>query len=894
MPNLLASKFHRPVLPAKIISRPQLVRRLNEGFAEGRPLTLISAPAGFGKTTCACEWLVGQPAPVTWLALDRGDNDPLRFTAYLVAALQKIDASIGKEIENVLQSGDLPDLDGLVTVLINDIMRIANKMILAVDDFQVIQDRTILELIERLILNLPEQLHLVLLTREDPLLPLARLRANNQMTEIRAGDLRFSDDEAGKFVQDLTGAPLSEEDIRNLGSRTEGWAAGLQLAGLSLRGRADPSSFITGLSGSYRYILSYLTEEVLSRQSEEIQNFLLQTSILEKMTGDLCDAVTDQADSGALLERLYNANLFLVPLDDDQQWYRYHHLFADLLRSQQNRVGKGQVGLLHRRASAWYERSGMVPEAIEHAVAAEDFARGVSLVEQNAMHMVMQGYARTVEGWMQAIPVEWHSHTPRANLAMAWMHLLRGSYPKISGYLAQIESGIQNADPEDEKTLELRAEWLALQSNLKNVQGNAQDSIALAQQALSTLRSENQTVRGMAYLGLGGAYRLVDDYPRLSEAYQKAIQTSRAAGDFVPEMIACAALQMMAIRHGRLHFAVQIGSQAIERIERAGMMPPIAATVYGTNGMVYYEWNQVEKARELINRSGQLSLLSGHNAGTIYNKVFMGRLALAQGDGAGAFRLIQEASDLLPFGAPAWLKPEVIEQQVRIYLAQDNLAAAELALAPFKITLEGQNIFSFEHYYLAHLRLHLYRVQHRFSSATDIGEGLRMAARLIDGANEGERLGIALQAHLLRALLISAQGDSESCLDDLAAAVEIGAAEGYLRSFLDEGPEVAALLRRLRRRGWRLSEIDRLLGAFGPLQPGDQVNPPAQAWVEPLSERELDVLRLMAQGLKYEEIAEKLVVTLNTVRFHVKGLYGKLGVNSRTKAIETARGLELL
>jgi LuxR family transcriptional regulator, maltose regulon positive regulatory protein len=894
MPKLLVSKFHRPGLPIQYVPRPQLVSRLEDGFAAARLLTLISAPAGFGKTTCACEWLAGAVCPVTWLALDRADNDPLRFTAYLVAALQRVDASIGVEIETVLDAGDLPDVDGLITALVDDLQRTANRFILAIDDFQVIQERTVLDLVERLILNQPAQMHLLLLTREDPQLPLARLRAYNQMTEVRSVDLRFSDRETGQFMQDLTGTPLSEEDIRTLGSRTEGWAAGLQLAGLSLRGRVDVSAYIAGLSGSHRYILSYLAEEVLSRQSEEIQNFLLQTSLLDKLTGDLCDAVTGRGDSADLLERLYNANLFLVPLDDDRQWYRYHHLFADLLRSQQKRAGKAPASRLHGRASAWYEEHAMLPEAIEHALAAGEYPRAVWLVEGHAMPTVMQGYARTVEGWMQAIPVEWRSHSPRANLAMAWMYLLRGSYAEINGYLALIESGIQTADPGDAETEDLRAEYLALQSNLLNVQGKARESLDLANQAIARARVENQTLLGMAYLGLGGAYRLLGDYPGLSAAYQQAIQASRAAGDFVPEMIACAALQMMAIRQGRLHFAVEIGAQAIERIERAGVLPPIAATVFGTNGTVYYEWNQIEQARELFLRANQLSNLSGHTAGIIYTRAFMARLAQAEGDPAGALRLIHEAADLLPYGAPAWLKPEIVHLQVRIELAQGHQAAAEVALAPYWAALEEQNVVPSEFYALARLRLCLYRVQHGNPSPADGDEGLRTAGHLLGVAAETGRMGIALQAYLLRALLLSARTCGEAALDDLSAAVEIGAEEGYTRTFVDEGPLLAALLHALRRRGGHLAAIDRLLAAFGAPHSAAADNPANQTLVEPLSARELDVLRLMTQGLKYEEIAEKLVITLNTVRFHAKGIYGKLAVNTRTQAIEKARGLNLL
>ena len=359
--NLLATKLYTPTPSAKRVQRQHLIQRLNEGVAAGHQLTLISAPAGFGKTTCVSEWLSGLDLPVTWLSLDPSDDEPGRFFSYLIAALQKIDPGLGQEIEGLLRAGQLPPVEIISATLVNDLLAHSGRFILVLDDVHLIHQGFILQVLEKLVANLPPALHLVLLTREDPALPLARLRANNQMTEIRASDLRFTPDEAASFLNESMELCLSQADIAMLEERTEGWIVGLQLAGLSVRDRPDPSRFIATLSGSHRHILSYLTEEVLNRQPEKVQQFLLQTSILDRLSGGVCDAVTESSGSHALLEQLCNANLFLVPLDDEQHWYRYHHLFADLLRTRLNQYPKDKESELRRRASRWYAQASAEP-----------------------------------------------------------------------------------------------------------------------------------------------------------------------------------------------------------------------------------------------------------------------------------------------------------------------------------------------------------------------------------------------------------------------------------------------------------------------------------------------------------------------------------------------------
>jgi len=903
---LLQTKLYIPPPRPNLVPRPRLIERLNAGLY--RKLTLISAPAGFGKTTCISEWVHALDCPVTWLSLDSADDDPGRFFAYLIAALQKVDANLGREIEGVLRAGQLPPGEAISTTLSNDIQKLEGRFLLVLDDLQVIQDRFILQVLQKLVSNLPQPLHLVLLTREDPPLPLARLRANNQLTEIRAGDLRFTSPEADRFLNEVMDLSLSQVDIAVLETKTEGWIVGLQLAGLSVRDRADPSSFIATLSGSHRFILSYLTEQVLNQQTREIQDFLLQTSILNRLSGDLCNAVTGRADGHSLLERLFNANLFLIPLDDEQRWYRYHHLFADLLRELQNTCQKDETAELHQRASHWYAQAGMASDAIRHALAAEDYALAVDLLESHAMDMIMQGYAKTVNGWVQAIPAEWASSSPRTNLAFAWMHLLRGTYAQASPYLERLQAAFQEGE---EGAPSIEAEWLVMQSLLLNMQGKATESKALATRALEIAPEQDSRVRSLAYFALAGASQLMEDYPHAVEAYQMAAQHGRAAESLIAEMMSTSGLALMAFEHGQLHLALEIAAPASDRVEQSGSLPPISTVVYGVLGEVYYQWVQTEQARRHILRALQLSTLGGYKSGMINCRVLLSRLSQLEGDLEAAAREIQEAIDQLQVDTPGYVRQEAVSQQVRVYLARNRPAAAEMALQGQGFSFRDQ--FSFPDLppdqSLSHANGLLYSsslcvLLHQARAGRDLTglrQGIELANRLIAGALQGQYIIVALEALLLRAQVHAALGNSQASQADYARALELAEPEGFIGVFVEQGPPVAEALANLveqhRLGAVQPVYVEHILAAFSRLRPpgaarGEQ--PAPSALIEPLTGRELDVLRSMAEGLKYKEIAARLFISLNTVRFHVKAIYGKLNVNNRTQAIEVARQLRIL
>lgn len=931
MPNLLTTKLHRPLTPSKRVQRPTIIQKLDDGLVAGRQLTLVSAPAGFGKTSCISQWVETLNLwQVAWLSLDSSDDDPGRFFAYFVAALQAIDENIGKDIQGLLNTGQVPALDTVSATIINDIRVSSGRFLLVLDDFHTIQDRSIIQFMERLVINPPPALHLVLLTREDPALPLARLRANNLLTEIRASDLRFTGQEAALFLNELMGLCLTPADIAILEDRTEGWIVGLQLAGLSIRDRAHPSNFIANLSGSHRYILGYLTEEVLSRQSEEIQDFLLQTSILERLSGELCNAVTGRTDASALLEQLLNANLFLVPLDDEQHWYRYHHLFADLLRDRQKVIHKEKTIEIHRRASQWFARAGMPTEATLHALSATDYDMALNLIEKHAVEMLVQGYARTVAAWLTALPADVRFHSPRANLAFAWMYLLHRDFASMAPFVERLRAIFIS---EQTKGIEpgIQAEWLALQAYLLAAQNMPAESLTLSNQAIELAPPRDGYARSLAYNAMGTAYIQQDDYSRAVEVYQKAILHGRTSGNSVSEMLASAILIQITLQHGQYRLAYQVAGEGIQRIDRAGSQAPIDAAFYGGLGQVHYQWLQFEQTHRYFQRAVQLSALVGYSDAEIGYAVLLSRMYLAQGNLEAAVHEMHRAVDRVAADAPAWTREEVASQQVRLLLAQNDPSAAQKALEklidgpgfallglfsnPGLAASNGAHLlvhekmsYSARLLYNSALRIILYQA----GSLHDLG-GLRQAIKLADGlisgALQGQYLTIALEALLLRFKLHAALGDVQAGQMDLARAVELAEPEGFISIFIEEGPALAAGLAYLLKHGHyqagHANYIQRILAAFpeqnvanaitGSHAAGGHLNEEdASQPVQPLSQRELEILRLVCDGCSNQEIASRLVLSLHTVKKHSSNIFAKLGVKSRTQAVARARQLQLL
>ncbi len=876
-----------------------LVARLNAGMAAGHPLALIVAPAGYGKTTLAAAWVEQLGRPAAWLTLDEADDDPLRFFTYFLAALQEVDPAVGAELLPLLRAGQVPPPSILATALLND-LAIADQaghgpLVCVLDDFHVIQDAAILGVLQQICAHPTSGLRLTLVTREDPALPLPRLRARDQLTEVRAADLRFAEAEAAAFLRQGIGLALADRDLARLTERTEGWAAGLQLAAIAMRSLltegGDLATFVATFSGSHRFILSYLTEEVLAGQPPVVQAFLLRTSILDRLCGPLCDAVLavggsanqrgsesanrrEFVDSRDILAYLERVNVFLVPLDDEGVWYRYHHLFAELLRGQLRRRSPDLVAELHRCASRWYEVQGMSAEAIHHALAAGDHDRVVVLLEEHGWTLLNAGYARTIEGWVSALPPAQRERSPRINLDFAWMYLLRGNFERVGAHLAQAEAALaQQAHP----AATLQAERLALRANLLQVQGRAAEAVAAAERALSLVDPQDQRVVGLACLALGGARRQIPAFDGAVAALRDAIRASRASGELVTEMLAVSHLTLLAVQHGRLRLAAETATEALARLEREGAaLPPIVGAVHGALGLVYYEQNQPGKARDHLGRGVRLGVLSGHNASAIYSQCNLARLLQAEGDLEGAARALEAAAALWAQGAPDWVRPELIARQSSLALARGDLEAAEEFLRQSSVAVDDPVTLQTDAIHLAWLRLLAARADERAPG---------LAQRIIRSAEAGGRDGALLQALILAARLHADQPSVSRRY--LERALALAEAEGAVRAFLDEGDMIVTLLRRIGCPPW----LAQHLPASQPVGRGE---PEGEVLVEPLSEREREVLHLLAAGLTYAEIAGRLLISVNTVRFHVKSLYGKLGVNRQAQAVERAREAGLI
>ncbi|CAG0936541.1 serine/threonine-protein kinase PknK [Thermoflexales bacterium] len=925
--DLLATKLRRPALAAKRVHRPRLLQRLNDGLDSGRRVTLVSAPPGFGKTMLLSAWVAENRRLAAWLSLDEGDNDPIRFWSYLIAACQSIRDKVGAAALALLHAPQPLSEEVIPTILINDLAGLEDSFVLILDDYHVIQNQSIHTALAFLIDHLPDQLHLVLSTRVDPPWPFARLRARNQLIELRALDLRFTPDEAAVFLNQLMGLNLSAESIATLEARTEGWIAGLQLAALamqaplSLKGHSDIAGFVTAFAGSHLYVADYLIEEVLQRQPAEVQTFLLQTSLLERLNGALCEAVTGCHAGQNILRQLYKANLFVTPLDDEGYWFRYHRLFADLLQVRlQQAFPCGVIATLHQRASRWSEAAGMINEAVQHAVAAADYVTAVRLIESNAVEMLMQGYTKTVESWLTAIPAELHLQSPKINLAFAWMHLLRGAYAAAAPYVERLHRGFARS-PLDEAAPALRSEWLALQAHLLSAQGRLAESLELAHRARDLAPETDGYVQSLAYNALGSAYLLQNDYQHAVAVYQKAIQLGRAAANALVEMMGISVLSQIATQHGQLHFAYEVASQGIDRIERSGSPPSIVAAVYGALGQIQYQWGHLAEAQSHLRRAIQLCALSGYVAGEVYGRANLSRLLQLERNLEASEQELQKAIELTQSGAPVWGGEETVAQGVRLHLAQHRLAAAESALATQGFSFHAG--FTFPDLapelaityasgllYNSALRILLYRARTQ-PDQKFVQSGIELADRLISGALQSQYLSIALETLLLRAQLHVALGNAHAGQADVAQALELAAPEGFISIFFEEGKTVKALIARCQvmieqspappgEQRNRLKYIDRLLAAF-PLTASQNTslqskirNQKSEILVEPLTPRELEVLHLIAAGDSNQAIADKLVITVRAVKKHTGNIYGKLNVSRRTQAVARARQLGLL
>jgi LuxR family maltose regulon positive regulatory protein len=904
---LLATKLHVPGPQPGFVARPRLIERLEEGLARG--LLLVCAPAGFGKTSLLADWTQRGGRPVAWLALDSGDNDPARFWRHVVAALDRARPGIAEQVAPLLGPPAPASFEGLVTALINQLATRPDLVLLVLDDYHLVEAQVVHASVGFLLEHRPPGLRLVLASRADPPLPLARLRARGQLGELRDADLRFTAEEAAALLRAVVGPDLPEAAVAVLAARTEGWVAGLQLAGLSLQGQADVAGFVASFSGSHRFVLDYLAEEVLERQPEQLRTFLLETSVLERLSGGLCDAVTGRTDGQAMLEAIERANLFLVPLDAVRGWWRYHQLFADLLCARLLQERPERVQELHRNAAAWSEAHGLVDDAVRHALGAGDAAWAARLVERYADELLLRSEGATVARWLAALPAELVGSRPRLLLARARLALLNGRVEGVDELLDAAERAFAEAADEPYEPSAGRAASLLAnvpatmaldRAYLAELRGDAERALALASRALTELGEDEWMLRSNAsgYLALAEwlAGRPAEAERRLSSTIAQWLR----AGQRQLAVRGWHHLGQVQRAQGRLHAALGTYQQVLEVAAPPGR-PALPGAGMARVGMaeVAYQRGELDAALEQVTEGIARCRQLVYTPPLATGLATLAWIRQAQGDPAGALDAIEQAERVAPGHGVASLLNPVPALRARLLLAQGDLAAAARWTQARGLGADDQPSYPHEPEYLVLARVLL--AQGRPDQA------LGLLQRLYAQATAQRRLGSLIELQALRALALAASGDEPGALAALAEALTLACPQGYVRVFADEGAPMGALLGRLvaaqrtqqpAARGVPLDCLGRLLRAFDATHAVAHAGRGAAAAVpgliEQLTERELQVLGLLAAGRSNQGIAQELVVSLDTVKKHVSHVLDKLGAANRTEAVARARELGLI
>lgn len=939
---ILATKLYIPTLRQKIVLRPQLVERLNEGVSAGRKLTLISAPAGFGKTTLLSEWahqknesggmrdetkvarhpssFILHPSNIAWLSLDEADNDLVRFLIYLVTALQTIAPNIGAGALAALQSPQPPPANALITALLNEIAALPNRLILVLDDYHVIEAQAIDDALAFMLEHLPPQMHLVIATREDPDIPLALLRARDQLVELRAADLRFTQTEAADFINRVMGLNLSAHDVAALETRTEGWIAGLQLAALALQGflvqsqpdaisgiqprreRQDIAGFINSFAGSHRYVLDYLVGEVLERRTENERNFLLQTSILDRLRSSLCDAVTEQENGGEMLETFERSNLFVIPLDDRRRWYRYHHLFAEVLQARLTEQQPEEVHLLHRRAAAWYEQHNLPSDAIRHALAATDFEHAADLIELQLRAMYLGGMEATWLGWVKQLPDELVRARPVLNVYYAFGQLptdTDAAGVRLDQAEQLLNDGVFNRTVTNQDELRSLPGTISIARAYRaGALGDVDGIVNYARRALEVLPESDPLWRGAAAALLGIAYWNNGNLDAAHQITTEGVRDLHRAGGLNFSISAKYLLADIRLGQGRLNDAKRTAEQSLQQVaEHGAPVPQATADLHVVLSEVYLERNELQLAEQHLQTYKDLGPFAALVEPQHRWYCAMARLEQARGNLDGALALLDEGERHFVAGPTLDSRP-IPALRAAVWLKQGRLRDALEWTRERGLEVNDELAFAreFEHMTLARILIAQYETER---AASSLDAAMKLLERLLQEAKEKARLRSRIEILVLRTLAYHARNEMSAALAALETALTLAEPEGYVRIFVDEGTSMAELLRRFRTRDVtpRIKEyVHTLLAAFenspNKKQTPEFVPPPSM--LEPLSERELTVLALLKTELSGPEIARELSVSLNTVRTHTKNIYSKLDVSNRRAAVRRAQELGLL
>lgn len=884
---------------SKLVIRPRLLERLTDGL-NGK-LILISAPVGFGKTTLVTDWLSTVEIPSTWLSLDEEDNDLSRFITYVVAAIQLIAPQIGDVIRPLLQSTQPPPPESILTLLLNELATLPHPFILVLDDYHLIDSKAVNDTLIFLLEHLPQQMHLVITTREDPNLPLARLRARHQLTEVRAVDLRFTNAEASTFLLEVMRLKLPPEAVTTLEARTEGWIAGLQLAALSLQGHSDSAEFIRLFAGDHRYIVDYLVEEVLVRQPESVRNFLLQTSILDRMNEKLCEAVTGQSESSEQLEELERGNFFLIPLDHQRHWYRYHHLFADVLQVHLQAEQPARIPKLHERASIWYEQNGWTADAIRHAISAKNFERAADLVETFAPDMRRNRQETTLRGWLKALPDHIFHLRPMLNLEFAGVLLSCGEIDGVEHRLQTVENLLEpntNSDAQTEKLIVVDPHswnrlpaWVALyRAGLSLALGNISDSVIYARQALDRISEDDHILIGSATAIIGLASWSIGDLEPAYQSFADGMTHLEIAGNISDAVGGSLALADIRISQGRLRDAMRVYERGLN-LAADHDEPQMRGTADMYVGMcnIYREFNNLDVAKQYMQRSREQGEHTGFPQHPYRWRVAMAKIQQAEGYFDDALDLLHEAENVYIADFFPNIHP-IRALKARVWLQQGNLREALDWVSDQRLTVDDDLDYlrEFEHITLTRILLAHYKIEHHNPS---LQQAIHLLERLLNVAQQGQRTGSLIEISILQALAYQMKADDHKALTAMECALRLAEREGYIRMFIDEGSAMMQLLERALQQKISPHYARKLLDSYG-----KQANKSTGGsnLIDPLSDREMEVLRLFGTELSGPEIADELMISLNTLRTHTKNIYTKLAVNSRRSAIRRAEELNLL
>ncbi len=908
--SVLGTKLHLPLPRRRLVQRARLTDQLRADGDEGPRLVLVAAPAGFGKTTLLAQWLAsdeGSRRRVAWLALDPGDADVRLFLTHLVAAIQTAEPEAGVDALALLEAGGTAPADAVLVSLINDLDILAGPMVVALDDYHVIDEAAVDVAVTFLLDNLPPQVTVAMATRVDPPLPLSRLRARGELVEVRAADLRFTTGEAEEFLNEVMGLQLEPALVAALEARTEGWAAGLQLAALSARthagpadGSGDVAGFVKAFSGSHRFILDYLVEEVLDRQPDEVRAFLLDTSVLDQLTGGLCDALTGRSDGQLMLETLERENLFVVPLDDERRWYRYHHLFADALRARLAARHADRVGELHSAASRWLANDGLLGDAVRHAIASGDHEHAADLVELTLADMRRRRQDRTFRDWLVTLPDDVVRRRPLLATYMGWSRLSEGDFDGVEAWLDAAEAGLDTTPPStiptagslaeaardrEDEVRSLPAMTAVYRASVAQARGDVDGTVAHARRALALAGPEDHFPRGAAAGFVGLAAWAAGDLGTAVDTFGEAVASLHAAGMVADELGATVVLATMWLARGRPVQARWLYERALAAAEShpgpvlssTGDLHVGLADVLREQGDLDGAAEHLEVARELGDRASLLE-----NRHRWYTAT--AALLQAKGDLDGAIAMLDQAEPLFLPGYFPDVRP-IAATRARVRILQGRLDDARTWAQSRGVAPTDSPSYLAEYDQLTLARL--------LVAESDARDALGLVDRVLDDARAAGRDGSLIEACLVRALAHHANGDADAAAADLAAALTAGVPAGYCRLFLDEGQPMAELLGRAARTAAAdvRTHADHLRAA---VQRPSGPAPAGRASEEGLSERERQVLRLLATELSGPEIAGELFVSVNTLRTHTKHIFSKLDVNTRRAAVRRAADLGLL